>query len=259
MLLLCWVYGVCFLGCVGEGLGGCEGDGEFCDVPGDCLRDFRAYEGEYGLPFAVGVWAIWVIAVFGRLRSTLIGYRVRSPRLMLEMPGYRGYASVDLRSFGWILWVVIMICLGLGHPAEASPASGTPPLLDFEGDDGQCRALAVRPSGSVQEGVAPVNEWFGVLWIFAGVVAIISIWEALKFVCRCRRRYKAASCQTEGTNFVPLPLEGGVPNQARILSCLWQASYVIDIQCYPSSIQEEYFSLIGESMRKQFLDEEGSD
>ena len=246
--------------CVEELFGGCDGEGTFCDRPGDCLRHFRAYEGEYGLPFAVGVWAIWVVAVCCRLRSVLVGYCLAPPRLMLEMPGYRGCVE---RSRFEVLQMGSMGCTGdlvrLSHPAEASPASGTPLLLDFEGDGPQCRALAVRPPGSNLQGVAMVDGWFGALWVFAGVVAVIAIWEALKCVCRRRRCYKAALCQTEGTNFAPLPLEGGVPNRARILSCLWQAGYAIDIQCYPPDIQEEYFSLIGGIMRRQSVDEGDSD
>ena len=265
-VLFCWVFvlGLWHLLVLvqGVGLGGLvarRGWDEFCRVSGDCYGDYQVDEGEHGLPLALGVCAIWSLAVSCRVRSVLVGYFECPPRLLLEVPGCRSFARVDLDgSIGWIVWIVMVICFGLCHPAEASPASDPSAVSDFEGDDGQCRALAVRSSGQEPERVAQV-EGFDVRWGVIGALTVISIWEALKFVCRGRRRCETAESQTEGTSYVPLPLEGGVPNRARILECLWQAGYAIDIDHYPSDVQDEYFSILGERMRRRCLEDDDSD
>ena len=56
-----------------------------------------------------------------------------------------------------------------------------------------------------------------------------------------------------------LPLEGGVPNRARILFCLWQSGYAVDIEVYPVEVQEEYHGLLGTYLRAEHEAEALSD
>ena len=89
------------------------------------------------------------------------------------------------------------------------------------------------------------GSWIGVC------VCVVITWEAFKGVCHHRRTLKTAASQTKESGSIPMPLEDGVPNRARILYCLWQASYAIDIEEYPSSVQEEYFGLLGGFLQRQ--------
>ena len=56
-----------------------------------------------------------------------------------------------------------------------------------------------------------------------------------------------------------MPLASGVPNRARILFCLWQSGYAIDIEDYPASVQEEYVGLLGGYLRRESEDGSQSD
>ena len=92
-------------------------------------------------------------------------------------------------------------------------------------------------------------------------VLIIALWETLKWGwCRSRgRAVRTAETQTMDMDYVPLPLEEGVPHRARILYCLWRAGYLFSMERYPLGVQEEYNGYVGGFLRRQSVDEGSSE
>ena len=60
-------------------------------------------------------------------------------------------------------------------------------------------------------------------------------------------------------DYVPLPLEAGMPHRARILYCMWRSGYLFSIEQYPPSVQEEYYGYVGDYLRRQSEGDQSSD
>ena len=159
-------------------------------------------------------------------------------RCVFELPGYGAVARVPVgSSFWWVVWIFVVVLVGLLHPAEAHLSIPPDSDLDFPVVQGECQALITSTSALDSMGQSFGNGALICSGFWIGVcVCVLITWEAFKGVCRRRRTLKTAACQTKESGSIPMPLEDGVPNRARILYCLWQAGYAIDIEPGPSNV-----------------------
>ena len=206
-----------------------------------------------GLGITVGVVAAWWLAVSYRVGYLLAGHCQGPSRLVLRLPGIDGLVVVPAgASFRWFLWIVLVVLLGLLHPAEACSLKHLATSSTGDVAVGQCQALVSSSNALDFVGqVSGIRVWVLLVEWVVVVVAVVVTWEVLKRVCCRRRTFQTAASQTEASGIIPMPLEGGVPNRARILFCLWQSGYAIVIEAYPTSVQEEYFGLLGGYLRTE--------
>ena len=208
-----------------------------------------------------GAWLVtaWVFLSLHRVGALIAGSLRDPPGLVVEVPGIEGfvYFPVPQRVELWI-WIVLLVILGMGHPASAAS------ILDSE------TSLVVFQVGRREEGQQegfcqamgnPVEEG-STLWgsVFA-IALIIALWDTLK-KGRClwrSRTTRTIGIQTTGMDYVPLPLEAGMPHRARILYCMWRSGYLFSMEQYPSSVQEEYYGYVGGYLRRQSEGEQSSD
>ena len=196
---------------------------------------------------------VWFLLCLDRAGSMICGLLSHPPRLMLELPFVQGPAVFPLTNQPHIwIGILLVILLGLCHPAGASGAHASDGAISILDETARLESMCVA-------GRAPEDDGDRTDYAILQVVIAVALWEALKRMwCRSSSRFRAVEIQTDGMS-LPLPLDEGVPNRARILYCLWRAGYSTDIEAYPLDVQEEYFGYLGLYLRRQQGDEELSD
>ena len=215
------------------------------ELIGSCGEDFEI---EGVCPdgcITFGVAMAWLLAGLGFFFA---GHFEGPSRFLVMLPGCGVVVSIPLEgSRGWWLWMFAVLLFGLLHPAEASGPVSHVPRLDFEGSLPTCPVLVPSDMLIEQVGLEPKGGLLlsECIWLFAILSFPVFCWEAFRCVCRKGRTFKTVASQTEHHSVVCLPLEDGVPHRARILFCLWQSGYAIDVEEYPVQVQEEYHGLLG--------------
>ena len=191
----------------------------------------------FGLVFA------WVFSCWHRFWFVVVGLDSRTGVSVIDLPGGFIRAEVPCFRLGWSMWVLLLILFGMCGFSEGEELSESRQVVAWV--DPVCREPEIPEDGPAGWGV----------FVSVGVVAII-IWETLrKLMCRQRVRSRTVESQTEGTQWVPLPLASGVPNRSNILFSLWLAGYQLDVDSYPEDVREEYFGYIGGYLGRQSRDE----
>ena len=203
---------------------------------------------------------IWALVAVHRLGVVLVGSFQDPPGILLEVPGIQGFVHVPfpLDAVDGV-WVFLVVLLGLLHPAAAIETGGQ-----------ESHSLVVRGRWQswhqTEEDYCPitsrpVEETGGRKGDAVYVVMITALWETFRRLwCWLRRRgSKVAATQTEGGNYVPLPLEEGMPHRAHILFSLWRGGYSPSVEEYPLDVQEEYHRLVGVFLQGLSRDEDSSD
>ena len=214
---------------------------------------------------AVGV--LVCASVLHRMGLVLLGL-VRDPyRVIIWLPGFgcRRFSVVPVfEDSWWIVWLVLVIIFGLCSPVEAQEPDISVSTRSTAHENSMSQAIKIwsPPTCPASESLRISVGIKGLEWVslFMFGIAVVVTWEALKRVsCLCTKRRKTVESQTECMNIVPLPLPDGVPCKARVLFCLWQAGFTIDVESYPESDQEEFHGLVGSYLQRLGRDEDLSD
>ena len=201
----------------------------------------------------------WVFLALHRLGIVLGGIRRCPPEICLEIPGVNEPARISYPlTWRMYLWLMLVILLGLAHPAEARHQGEAGQDDQLVGEAHFSREVAIYREEKCLAGVSPVEECVGWIWMSMCGVAIIALWETLK-KCWCRRQSRTAEVQTAGMNIVPMPLAQGVPHRAQILFNLWKSGYEISVEEYPVDVQERYFGYLGDYLRGQAVEGDSSE
>ena len=87
------------------------------------------------------------------------------------------------------------------------------------------------------------------LWEASKAVLLILTWEITRHLCFCCRRVsktRSVGSQTDPGATISMPLGADVHCRGRILFCLWQAGFNIDVGPYPERIRSEFHGLVGD-------------
>ena len=234
----------------------------FLDERGGWCAPEGRQESQVVLALEVWVAVGLVMSVLHRLGVTLYGLRGNPWRLHLEMGYPPRTATVSLGGdVGRWLWLFLVLLVGFAHPNEARSQVAEVPGGDEVRKEDVTSALVLSGGNVCVYGRDPVDDsaW-QVTEGIAKVFLVISFWEILRWVCKCRPvQRKTASSQTTEEGYIPLPLPEGVPNRAEILFSLWRAGFSVTAELYPEEVQSPFYGYVGDYLRTQSRDEEVSD
>ena len=201
---------------------------------------------------------LWLFFAWHRLMVLFGGVDAIQGVVVVGLPSWDVPAVVCYGRFRWKVWLCLVVLFGLCGFAEGQRCLEDTVCDRPEGVSELGLVLYTAPVCLERE--APRNETNLVVWKCVEVAVVIVAWETLKRMC-CRRRIRleTVESQTQGTQWVPFPLEPGVPNRAGILYSLWRAGYQVDADQYPEDVQYEYFQYIGSFLRRQAVDGADSD
>ena len=149
----------------------------------------------------------------------------------------------------WVMCVFLRVAVAEGEKVGRS-------------SEGQCavvpigRELQVAPETldvDIPEDEGEMGCDGSYLWEGFKTVLLILTWEIARSLCPCRRRaarMSSAESQTDAGATISMPLGDDVHCRGRILFCLWQAGFNLDIGPYPERIRSEFHGLVGDYLQR---------